>query len=457
MSSRSILENLIKDLKRIRAFCIRKNLEYVPDIGMRYVVGNHDAIAFYLKQVYSKLDQNQRAELSRQHKELDYSAISDDFYDIAANPISDAKQYWPHPLVRAFGVAKEDHIHMVIRVLEYAKYGSLDEYSDELAMSPISQYGLENYFDPEPLAVEDVQAIQWEISDILYHEKKKETLEECKSIGVDFEQHKMTFSNNTFPVIVDLTTAALINLLKHKLDYDLALVIIGAPKAAGKYSRYISNRLYEEFLKLLVDFRQSIEHVITFFSFEEPVNLTRGQHLEIGMRAEKHLEVLKEKFESLRSKISTVQPSPKAYSEVSQLIKRNDGFQPSKKEYSFTIGELTMGDKYDVGQAGAVGPGSHAHDMNFNQIWNQVKGDLCLSQLVEELSRLREALLEEAKNPEQYTEIGAVASAEIEAKNGQGSKVLEYLSKTGKWVLDVATKIGTTLAAAAIKESLGIK
>ena len=53
--------------------------------------------------------------------------------------------------------------------------------------------------------------------------------------------------------------------------------------------------------------------------------------------------------------------------------------------------------------------------------------------------------------------MGAVASAVVVAKHGQGSKALEYLSKTGKWVLDVATKIGTTVAAAAIKESLGIK
>ena len=115
-----------------------------------------------------------------------------------------------------------------------------------------------------------------------------------------------------------------------------------------------------------------------------------------------------------------------------------------------------MRDQYKTGQAGAVGPGSQAQHMNFNQIWNEAGSTLPLPSLAEELSKLREALLQSAKEPEQYSAIGAIASAETEAKKGDGPKALKYLSKAGKWTLDIAAKIGTTVAAAAIKESLGV-
>jgi hypothetical protein len=121
------------------------------------------------------------------------------------------------------------------------------------------------------------------------------------------------------------------------------------------------------------------------------------------------------------------------------------------------IEELIMRDQYKTGQAGAVGPGARAEHMNFNQIWIETGSAIPLDKLGEELTKLREVLLQSASDPEHYAAIGAVSSAEIEAKNGAGPKALEYLSKAGKWTLDIASKIGTTVAAAAIKESLGIK
>ena len=37
------------------------------------------------------------------------------------------------------------------------------------------------------------------------------------------------------------------------------------------------------------------------------------------------------------------------------------------------------------GPVGAVGPGAHAHDMQFQQIWNQVQGQIDLPVLAREL------------------------------------------------------------------------
>ena len=53
--------------------------------------------------------------------------------------------------------------------------------------------------------------------------------------------------------------------------------------------------------------------------------------------------------------------------------------------------------------------------------------------------------------------LGEVARAEEAAKAKDSSKVAESLKAAGKWTLDIATKIGTSLATEALKESLGMK
>jgi hypothetical protein len=96
------------------------------------------------------------------------------------------------------------------------------------------------------------------------------------------------------------------------------------------------------------------------------------------------------------------------------------------------IQEITMGDRYEAGQVGALGPYAHAHDMTFNQIWNQAKKNIDLSTLSKELKTLREELQKTAKEAEEFAEIGAVANAEMEAQRGDGPKALSALAKTGK-------------------------
>lgn len=123
----------------------------------------------------------------------------------------------------------------------------------------------------------------------------------------------------------------------------------------------------------------------------------------------------------------------------------------------FNQGGLRMsGDTYTVGQAGAVGPGSSAQNISFQQLWQQNAGTVDLRQLGDELARLRSAMRSEATLPEHDEALGAVAAAEKEAKAGNGPKVLEHLRSAGKWAFDTATKIGVTVAAGAIKTGLGL-
>lgn len=121
------------------------------------------------------------------------------------------------------------------------------------------------------------------------------------------------------------------------------------------------------------------------------------------------------------------------------------------------IKEVQHMDTYNVsGQAGAVGPNAHAHDMTFTQITTQAGDTIDLPSLAKELSALRTEMKKKAVEPEEDAAVGAIAEAETEAKNGHAPKVLEFLAKAGKWALEIATQIGTPLAIAAIKASLNI-
>jgi len=120
-------------------------------------------------------------------------------------------------------------------------------------------------------------------------------------------------------------------------------------------------------------------------------------------------------------------------------------------------GDARMGDEYNVGQAGAVGPHAHAHDMTFQQIGGNIERAMDLSALASELTTLREAMSREATEVGHYIALGEVAKAEEAAKAKESSKVAQSLKAAGKWTLDVATKIGTSLATEALKESMGMK
>ena len=115
------------------------------------------------------------------------------------------------------------------------------------------------------------------------------------------------------------------------------------------------------------------------------------------------------------------------------------------------------GDTYNVGRAGIVGP--NANVVNFSQAWNEWKSESSgpdVALLATQLAALRQQLKIESKTPEEDAAIGAVAQAEVAAKSGDGSKVLEALAGAGKWALGVAEKIGVAIAAVAIRKALGL-
>jgi hypothetical protein len=97
---------------------------------------------------------------------------------------------------------------------------------------------------------------------------------------------------------------------------------------------------------------------------------------------------------------------------------------------------MTSHNTFITGQAGAIGPGAHAHDMMFQQIWSQ--DSLDLPRLAEDLARLRTAMKQETEGKADQDEaIGAVAAAEKAAIKGDGATALRHLKAAGKWTFGI--------------------
>jgi hypothetical protein len=114
------------------------------------------------------------------------------------------------------------------------------------------------------------------------------------------------------------------------------------------------------------------------------------------------------------------------------------------------------GDTYNIEHGVGVGRNVRMTGTNVTQARTQGVGQIDMPTLAQELSVLLAEMNKQKSEPEHQMAIGAVAAAEMEAKKGEGSKALQYLSKAGEWALEVATKIGVSVATEAIKKSAGL-
>ncbi len=114
----------------------------------------------------------------------------------------------------------------------------------------------------------------------------------------------------------------------------------------------------------------------------------------------------------------------------------------------------TMGDVYQAGQAGALGPGAKADNNQFIQVLRDSIKDASLADLAKELEWLRQSMLAESTNADQDQAVAEIANAEESAKRADAKGVMTHLKNAGKWSLDVATKIGTAVAAKAIEKAI---
>ncbi|MFX0546112.1 hypothetical protein ACEWPL_011250 [Roseovarius sp. S1116L3] len=118
--------------------------------------------------------------------------------------------------------------------------------------------------------------------------------------------------------------------------------------------------------------------------------------------------------------------------------------------------EKVMGNKYEnKGVVGAMGDNASANNSNFSQNIGVVFSDEEMAELVDELEALKVALLQDTSTGS-LSAAAAVSEAQESAKAKNSTKVAMALKNAGKWAFDVATKIGVTVAAAAIKKAAGL-
>lgn len=121
--------------------------------------------------------------------------------------------------------------------------------------------------------------------------------------------------------------------------------------------------------------------------------------------------------------------------------------------------DIIMGDKYEIqgGQQGHVGS-ANAETINYNQVWSQGTDNPKLNELAEELTRLRIALREKAKQEDDENldkAIVAVTDARNATQKKDGPRALQYLAKAGPLALKTAKEIGLEIASRVIIKSMG--
>lgn len=281
--------------------------------------------------------------------------------------------------------------------------------------------------------------IRWDLADILYFHERDQTFLLCNEKGWDVLGHLLNPKANpelSPHQIVEAGAASILQLLESRVRADIAAVNIAVPGGTAVYLTHIDNRLFDEYLGLLSEMRDGIRQFL--------VNYVGHNRSEAVTICEDWLDhAIQRKFERFRSHLHELRASPEVYRAMLDLI---GAAAPM---------EVRMGDEYHVQQANIVGP--HGQSYGHVVIQNVTAGQLDLSRLAAELERLTDALRHKASTPEEAIAVGQIAAAEVEARNNRGANVSKLLSKSGAWAFDVATKIGTTLAATAIKDALGLK
>ncbi len=115
------------------------------------------------------------------------------------------------------------------------------------------------------------------------------------------------------------------------------------------------------------------------------------------------------------------------------------------------------GDVYNTRNAGAVGRNARATHTTITENYGSMLQGIDLQMLAPQLAQLKEEMLKRANGTtEQLLSIAAVSAAEDAARKSENSEVIEKLKSAGTWAFDVASKIGVSVAAEALKQAVGL-
>lgn len=121
-----------------------------------------------------------------------------------------------------------------------------------------------------------------------------------------------------------------------------------------------------------------------------------------------------------------------------------------------SLNESASGEsRYEIGQAGAVGPHSHAHHFTQQQLQTAPLDPHALSEIINELTVLRGHLRTAAPSElEGDIAAGEVAAAQKAALANNPSGLVSALMATGQWVRTLAKELGLKVLTAFIVSSM---
>jgi hypothetical protein len=106
-------------------------------------------------------------------------------------------------------------------------------------------------------------------------------------------------------------------------------------------------------------------------------------------------------------------------------------------------------------QIGAVGANAQANNVSLAQRWEE-STTINLPTLATELDQLRDRLRQNATEHAHFLALADVSSAAQAAHAGDKTQTLSYLAKSGKWVLDTATKVAVPIVTELLKNTMGL-
>ena len=124
MTTRSTITDLISGLRDFRGLVGKMTEDEICELAMDYLLANNSLIEKCLTHVYTQLSEEERRKLSEEHLELHSSAIGGKFYDVAS--LRQLTEMWADPRKKFMVSLTDDHLDVLIRALEYAKYCDVD-------------------------------------------------------------------------------------------------------------------------------------------------------------------------------------------------------------------------------------------------------------------------------------------------------------------------------------------
>jgi len=343
MDSRRTLEFLIDDLKRIRQASVAASKELLANAAIDYLIANDRLCRFYLHQLYTKTTKLDREVLKEQHSELDYSAVYDNFSKVAEHVLDQAKEFAEHTSqargveggeallrsLRSVGAPTVDGLQMLLRALEYAKYSALDAHGLTLSLSQSARANRTADAIDSILTSSEEAKIPWDISDLLYNESRTKTFDDCRRFGLEMTIPRMAPQYKKFDEALDNGSRLLLDLLKRKVQLDLAAVLtVSEAGDRKKHDHLIRRRLNEASQEILEAFRGALLHWAEYFApfvlkgVNSEEDLTPLHKEELGIRVQTALNPFQESVADMVANTSDAQADAGIFEQVRGLVER---------------------------------------------------------------------------------------------------------------------------------------